>query len=294
MSNEELVEVIQAGAPERMGELWEQVRRFVVMKARHVPLEGRTDCELDDLIQSGYLALADAVASYEPGEHSFLTHLGYHLKTQFAIATRFRSERQQRETLAGALSLDAPVSSDADANTLAYYQEDPSGVAALEDVEERIYQDQLRKAVAEVLAELPEDRRELLRLRFWEDATLQEIADIQGTTPERIRQKEYKALREIRKPATAIKLRHFYTFDYYGGTSLGAFRSTGTSIQERYLMKQDSIRERQECRQKLRMSKQHREAFEEEMKRLEEETRERVARMTPEEKRALLEQYGYA
>lgn len=286
MSNEELVAVIQAGAPERMGELWEQVRLFVIKQARRVPLEGRADVELDDLIQSGYLALAHAVADYQPGEYTFLTHLGYHLKTQFAIATRFRSERQQRETLAGALSLDAPVSSDADASTLMYYQEDPSGVAALEDVEERIYQDQLRKAVAEVLAELPEDRRELLRLRFWEGRTLAELAAARGVAIEGIRQKERKAIRELRKPRNACRLAHFYEFDYYHGTGLGAFRSTGSSVQERYLMKKDRIRERQNAK--------YRAALDAELKRVEEETRERVARMTPEEKRALLEKYGYA
>lgn len=286
MSNEELVAVIQAGASERMAELWEQVRRFVVMKARHVPLEGRTDCELDDLIQSGYLALADAVASYEPGEYTFLTHLSYHLKTQFAIATRYRTERQQRETLTGALSLDAPASNDADASTLMYYQEDPSGVAALEDVEEQIYQAQLRKAVAEVLAELPEDRRELLRLRFWEGRTLLELAEARGVAIESIRQKENKAIRELRKPKNAFRLIHFIDFDYYNGSGLGAFRSTGSSIQERYLMKQDRIRERQNAK--------HRAALDAELKRAEEEARERVARMTPEEKRALLEKYGYA
>lgn len=286
MSNEELVAVIQAGAPERMGELWEQVRLFVIKQARRVPLEGRADVELDDLIQSGYLALAHAVADYQPGEYTFLTHLGYHLKTQFAIATRFRSERQQRETLAGALSLDAPVSSDADASTLMYYQEDPSGVAALEDVEEQIYQAQLRKAVAEVLAELPEDRRELLRLRFWEGRTLLELAEARGVAIESIRQKENKAIRELRKPKNAFRLIHFIDFDYYNGSGLGAFRSTGSSIQERYLMKQDRIRERQNAK--------HRAALDAELKRAEEEARERVARMTPEEKRALLEKYGYA
>lgn len=294
MSNEELVAVIQSGAPERMGELWEQVRRFVIKQARRVPLEDRADVELDDLIQAGYLALVDSVADYKPGEYGFLTYLGYHLKNRFAEATRFRSERQRRETLAGTSSLDAPVNDEAGASTLGDFQEDPAGRADMEAAEERIFQEQLREAVAEALATLPEEQRELLRLRYWEGLTLEEIGQLHGVGAERVRQKENKAIRELRKPKNAVRLVHFYDFDYYSGSGLGAFRSTGASIQERYLMKQDSIRERQECRQKLRMSKQHREAFEEEMKRLEEETRERVARMTPEEKRALLEKYGFA
>ena len=288
MSNEEFVAVIQAGAPERMGELWEQVRRFVVMQARRVPLEGRADVELDDLIQSGYLALVDAVEDYKPGEHSFLTYLGYHLKTQFAIATRFRSLRQQRETLTGTVSLDAPVSGDTNASTLAYFQEDSGGVEALESAEEQIFQAQLREAVAEALATLPEEQRELLRLRYWEGLTLEEIGQLHGVGAERVRQKENKAIRELRKPGPIRgKLVRFIDFDCYHGTGLGAFRSTGASIQERYLMKKDRIRERE-------AKKKHRAALDAEIQQIEEETRQRVARMTPEEKRALLEKYGYA
>lgn len=289
MSNEDLVAMIQAGSPERMGELWEQVRRFVAMQARKVPLEGRADVELDDLIQSGYLALAHAVADYQPGEYTFLTHLGYHLKTQFAIATHFRSERQQRETLAGTLSLDAPVKDEANSSTLGDFQSDPAGVAALEAVEERIFQEQLRKVIADVLAEFPEDQQELLRLRYWEDLSLDEIGHLRRISVEAVRRQENRILRKLRQPGPIRgKLAKFYhEFDFYSGTSLSAFRSTGASVQDRYLMKQDRIRERQEA-------KKHRDAFEAEMQQMQERVAQRVAAMTPEEKRALLEQYGYA
>lgn len=288
MSNEELVAEIQAGAPERMGELWEQVRLFVIKQARRVPLDGRADCEFDDLIQSGYLALADAVASYEPGEHGFLTHLSYHLKTQFAIATRFRSERQQRETLAGALSLDAPVNDEAGASTFGDFQTDPTGLDALEDVEEGIFLDQLRKAVADALATLPEEQRELLRLRYWEEMTLEEIGRLYGVGIESVRQREKKALRALWKPGPICgKLIHFYDFDYYSGSGLGTFRSTGASIQERYLMKQDRIRERE-------VKRQARKDMATLQAEIEKEAADWVAQMSPEEKQALLKQYGLA
>lgn len=56
MSNEELVAVIQAGVPERMGELWDQVERLVSWKASRVmtALNGRGGVDFDDLYQSGY------------------------------------------------------------------------------------------------------------------------------------------------------------------------------------------------------------------------------------------------
>lgn len=290
MSNEELVMAIQAGAAERMGELWEQVRLFVIKQARHVPLEGRADVELDDLIQSGYLALVNAVAVYQPGEYGFLTCLNYHLKTAFAETTRFRSLRQQRETLAGALSLDAPVSGDADASTLGYFQEDPAGAEALEDVEDKLWREQLHEALEAALAALPEQSAEVLRLRHYQGLTLADVGEIRGTTPERIRQMENKAIRQLRKPSIACHLRPFYDFDFYCGTGLGAFQHTGMSIQERYLVIEEDRRERAEQRRKERFQIEREEIMERAMQ----EAQAKVARMTPEEKRALLEKYGYA
>lgn len=300
MSNEELVAAIQVGATERMEELWEQVRRFIAMKAHHImtALKGRADVEIDDLIQSGYLALVAAVSDYKPGNGLFLTHLGYHLKKAFAEATRFRSLRQQRETHAGTLSLDTPVTDGSNASTLGNFQENPAGVAALENVEERIYQDQLRKVMAGVLANLPEEKRELLRLRYWEDATLQEIASIQGTSPENIRRLVNRTLREIRRPRYACHLRPFYDFDFYCGTGIGTFQHLGMSIQERYLILEEDRKERAEQRWKEREEKQRKESFqskyEEIMDRTMQEAQEKVPRMTPEGKRALLEKHGYA
>ena len=291
MSNEELVAVIQAGATERMGELWEQVRRFVIQQARRVPLEGRADVELDDLIQSGYLALVDAVANYKPEQGAFLTVLGYRLRSQFAIATRFRSARQQRETLAGALSLDAPVSSDANADTLGYFQEDPAGMEALENVEEKLWRKQLHEALETALAALPEQSAEVLRLRHYQGLTLADVGEIQGTTPERIRQIENRAIRHLRKPS--CQLRPFYDFDFYCGTGLGAFQHTGMSIQERYLVLEEDRKERVERVSKRQKEKIHSE-FVETMEQISWGAQEAVARMTPEEKRALLEKYGYA
>lgn len=294
MTNEELVAAIQAGAIERMGELWEQIRRFVIRQARRVPLEGRADAELDDLIQSGYLALAAAVTDYKPEVCAFTTHLGYHLKTAFAEATRFRSERQQRETLAGALSLDAPVNSDESADTLAYFQEDIAGVEELEGVEDRIYQAQLHEALETALAEIPEKYADVLRLRHYQGLTLNDIGEIRGTTAERIRQMENKAIRQLRKPSIACNLRPFLDFDFYCGAGYGAFQRSGMSIQERYLILEEDRKERSERRRQEREEKQLKESFQSELERIHKEAQEKVARMTPEEKQALLAKCGYA
>lgn len=96
MSNEELVTVIQAGAVELMGQLWEQVEGLVKWKAKRIMtvLEGcpGRGVEFEDLYQSGYLAMVAAVNTFDPAAGSaFSTWLMYHLKNAFAEATGYRT-----------------------------------------------------------------------------------------------------------------------------------------------------------------------------------------------------------
>lgn len=50
------------------GELWEAVRRFVELKARDRARVPGCRAQADDLIQSGFLAVLDTAARYEPEE----------------------------------------------------------------------------------------------------------------------------------------------------------------------------------------------------------------------------------
>ena len=91
-----------------------------------------------------------------------------------------------------------------------------------------------------------------------------------------------KGIRELRKSKT---LHRFLDFDMYRGTGLGAFRLSGSSIQEQYILKQ----ERREEYERKRRKEQ---AFEEEADAMTRRVAARVASMSPEEKRAMLEKAG--
>lgn len=67
MTNEELAALIQAGERERIPELWAQVEKYVWKQAnrRALSLEGYGGVTEEDLYQSGFLALLDAVESYD-------------------------------------------------------------------------------------------------------------------------------------------------------------------------------------------------------------------------------------
>ena len=138
MSNEELALRIQQGERDKLGELWGQVEKFVSMRAgkmaRH--LGGFGGVTEEDLYQAGFLALVEAVETFDPGQAGFLTWLGYHLKTAFAQAAGYRSVK--RDALDFAADLDAPLQ-EVDNLTLADAIEDPEAAQSFEEVERRAW-----------------------------------------------------------------------------------------------------------------------------------------------------------
>lgn len=299
MSNEELVAGIQRGE-DLMGELWAQIEKLVMWKAHRVmtALDGRGGVEFDDLYQSGYFALVAAVDGYKPECGAFSTWFMYHLKTAFAEATGYRTQRGRNDPLNNSISLDTPLSDDMDSDDLMAITPDPSGMNGLDVAEEVIYRQQLHDALEKALDAIPEQYSEVLRQRHYEGLSLAQIGEIWGTTPERVRQMEYKAIRYIHRPSIACHLRPFQDYDFYCGTGLSTFQHTGMSIQERYLVLEEERKEKAEQqrqeRERRRQEKQNQRIWEECTEHIRQQAEERIGRMTPEEKARLLAQYGFA
>lgn len=302
MSNEELVAVIQGGATERMGELWEQVSGLVKWKANHVmtAMEGcpGRGVEFDDLYQSGYPAMVAAVESYDPAAGAFSTWLVYHLKNAFAEATGYRTKKGRLDPLNSAVSMDKPLTDEADSSLFGDFIPDQRAAATLEAVEDREYQKQLHDALEIALGAVPENYGEVLRLRYYQDMTLEECGGVLGVGAERVRQMENKGLRFLRQPKNAACLRPFFDFNFFCYTGMSAFLNSGMSVQERYLVIEEEAQERENRRRQEQESRRQKEKIQSQVRdtidRINQEAQERVARMTPEEKRALLEKYGYA
>lgn len=249
MSNEELVAVIQTGATECLGELWEQVEGLVKWKAKRImtTLEMRgasCGCEFDDLVQCGYPAMVAAVESYNPESGSFSTWLMYHLQKEFAEATGYRTKRGRCEPLNEAYSLDKPLTDEPDSAVFGDLIPDQRAAATMESVEEREYQRQLKHAIDRALSELPADVADVLRLRNYDRLTLDEIGERWKLSRERIRQMENKGIRKLREPRIACILRPFMDFDFYSSTGLTAYQQSGMSVQERYVAMEEQRRER--------------------------------------------------
>lgn len=248
MSNEELVAVIQGGASERMRELWEQMAGLVKRKANHVmtALDGRCGVEFDDLYQSGYPAMVAAVESYQPENGAFSTWFMYYLKTAFAETTGYRTRRSRNDPIQYAVSLSTPLSDEGEAGELIDVIPDPGGVAGLDGVEEQEYRRQLCQAMDEVLSKLPEDLRDVTVRRYLEGLSQEQIAAQIGSTRSKAMRLERDAMRALQKPSNLDRLRPFLYFDYYLGTGIASFRSSGLSVQERYLIRKERQQPRKE------------------------------------------------
>ena len=222
-SNEELVQRHRSGDQAALWALWEQNQGFTRRQARRVLRSrqslGRFDTELDDLLQSAWFALERSAEDYDPDSGcKFLTYYDKRLKTAFAEATGTRTERQKRDPLHTADSIDRPLGdSDAEGVTLGDMAADP--VDQYEEAEERLYQEWLRDLISAQLDKLPPEQARTIRLRYWEGLSIAQTAETCGVEPATARKREQRAIAQLRKQREVRQLRQYVDSrtDYYRG-----------------------------------------------------------------------------
>lgn len=107
------------------------------------------------------------------------------------------------------VSLETPLSSDKDANTISDLMEDTKGA----DPEEVLINNTLQESIEDVLSTLTEKESSVIRYRFGLNGerphSLKEIGDKYNLTKERIRQIEKKAISRLRHPSRSQKLKSY-------------------------------------------------------------------------------------
>ena len=203
MTTNEIAEAVQSGQADIL-ELWEAVRRFAHDRAYRWAraAKGRGGMVLEDYIQVAFLALLDALENWDPAAGAFLTWYGLKLKGAFTEAVGMRTQRDKRDPIHHALSLDAPLtdSQSGEDRTLADVIEDPYAAAEVEVVAELDYQQRRKQALAKALNGLTEDQRQAVVLRHCHGLTLNQTAARMGTTKATARAAEQKGLRLLRHP----------------------------------------------------------------------------------------------
>lgn len=195
MSNEELAVLIQGGSRDRLMELWQQVRRMTLKEAVRWAAYHSNGVELDDLEQAGFIALIRAVDSFDPAAGArFSTWYHRILRTEFAAATGRRTEKQRRDPLDAAVSLDVPVGEDEGSATLGELVPDSAAEAAIQAVDRREDLRRLHAALEAAIAILPPELQATIRGRYYRG----EIVDAKAHS---------KALRMLRAPKCSQALR---------------------------------------------------------------------------------------
>lgn len=243
MTNEELAAAIQqTGDIALYHELWQQVERFVAMKAIKAHQQHDDPCiETDDLYNSGYIAMVEAAKTFSADKGaSFLHWLSYFLKQAFAIVGDYRTKSGRQSPLKYASRLDAPTD-DETGLTLGDVVCDSSD--AYEDVQHRIWCEQLRKQLDRALEPLNEEQRTTLHCRYYDDMTLEATGVMIGKSRERTRQIESKAFKRLRVSRTSELLRDFVEdrTDYYRRISARTFNTIGMSGVELETLKRDQL-----------------------------------------------------
>lgn len=177
----------------------------------------------------------------EPG-YKFLTVLTFMLKTEFCkeVGVKLSNENGVRKDVSlKPVSLDAPLLDDEDSDPL--YMMIPDERA--ENPEYTIYIEQLKQALDIALAELPEKQEIILRRRYYEEQTCDEIGKEIGCTGQNVSQQERVALMTLRDNGYELGLDQYIELstNYYQHSGAMTFQRTGISAVERAVIQRERL-----------------------------------------------------
>lgn len=196
---------------------------------------GRAGVTEEDLYQSCYFAMLEAIKGYNPASGCrFITYLHYHLKNEFNKLIGRRTEKQRWEPLSHSDSIDELLPG-TDNLCLADQLEDEQAGDSFEEVERKADNEILHNDLERALSCIPFQYADIIRRQYYGDKQLSEIAEEDGTSPETVRQKRNKGFQELRRGKSLSILKHYREeiinhYAYKGGTS--AYRRSGTSSTE--------------------------------------------------------------
>lgn len=186
--------------------------------------------------------VSEKIQQYRKLQNLFYLHVGrlpnireycYYLGCSETTLEKIR--QSERASCIG--SIDAPAAGSEDGSiTVGDSIADPADhyEDMLDDIEDR----QLKKILWGMVDDLPDCQGDVIRARYQENLTLKQTAERTGTTIDAARRWQQKALRELRKPSRANRLRPFYETSYIynnalHGNGTAEFNRTWTSSTER-------------------------------------------------------------
>ena len=226
---------IRDGHGELVETLWEQVGAFVRMMARRYfrQLDGGRGVELEDLFQAGFLAVTDAIRTFDPEKGSFLTHLNYWLRRWFRQTAGLQTDRAANDPIASPVSLDNELE---DGGTLGDLQPDPHN--EIEEAENEIYRQELRVALDREIRKLQPEDAEVIRRKYFRGESTADIAKTSGRPVQAVYTAERRALYALRRKSALEAFLDDAT-PFYAHPS---FQNTGSSPVEFIVLRRERMR----------------------------------------------------
>lgn len=212
LTNDKLALAIQQGDTDKMPQLWAQVERLVAWKASRViaSIGEGSIIEFDDLYNSGYFALCDAVRLYAPDPDCEASETGrfnalfmLRLKTAFQDARMRGTATQRHDPIQTAARLDAPIPGYDDIALGDALQSDTDVDL---DVISQVWTEESSRALRKALSALPANESQILRFCFYKRMSVEEIARKAGRGENEVRALIHKALYHLRNSRTADDL----------------------------------------------------------------------------------------
>ncbi|HDK7140056.1 TPA: sigma-70 family RNA polymerase sigma factor [Clostridium botulinum] len=195
MTNEQLIYLYQQGDRQALDKVIEQNKGIVYKLANKFYVEGTNSIDKEDLEQEGFIGLIVAAERYDfnnPNKAKFIT---YAIHWIYHKINRFINQKNTN----GEISVYTPINED-DTTLLDTLEDDKN---SYENIENKIYYEELRKELNEVINEYITLReREVLKLHYgWDNSqpmTLQEIGEVFNVASSGITKIKSKAIRKIR------------------------------------------------------------------------------------------------
>lgn len=199
MTNEEYALKIQQGNTDLYNELWENIKGLILVYANKFIITHNEKCiangvTYEDLTQSGFIALTNAVKDYNPNKDYLLSsYLTFHLKTVYNELLGRRTSK--RDVLEICTTLNIPAGDENDTELINTVADDTNPYEALE---ERIFQSELSDALHRSIDTLPDNLKAVINARYFDKLTYAQIEKRQGLTIGGIRHLECKALKKLK------------------------------------------------------------------------------------------------
>lgn len=239
MTNEELAVKIQAGYTEYYGELWENVKDLIAYLSNRAFAVNYDKCisfgvTVEDIIQSGFIALTEAVQAFEPRSgYKLSTYITYPLQTQVNILLCRRTSYQ--DGIINSISVNMPVNGESDDLTIGDTLSDDTSENAFKIVENKIFNKQLREALLNEIKSLTEPEQRVLIDRFYNGLKFTDICTKENIPEHKVKSIYDRALRELRRGQHLKKLQPFVD-ELFGralrGVGFGSFKRMQASSVE--------------------------------------------------------------